>query len=532
VPSRHHRRARPAIALLALAVLAACWTTAASGQRADTSATGAPAGDDSTSPSDTSAAGPPVQAPLDPFGEAEGLPRDETFGRLTARGLYEIRALATDSLLGREEWELFEDGAGFLTLRATTTLGSEGVSTMRSGSVTLSPDLAFVEADLGSTASGAEAYATYRRAGDLLTVQAYGAADGETRQQVTLPRNGVFVSQLFVTRGWELAPFENGDDEARPAYLAGSAPGVLVGEVRRLRARVLGTEQIDVPPGRFRVLLFEVPGAGDASGPTDDAAGERDRWWVLPGSRVPAAAELPSLGIRLELAAFETNPEPEDPPPLTGPVLARGVYHHRPLRSSEPVALESWTLTAADGGGYVLESEVAHADGRNVVVHARADSLFRIREVTLRRRSGSESETVTWRVRGDSLEAEARGASTGLARQRLAIDGPVLFRLDVAALEGWGITAGGGGPRSTYWLPAGPHPLGTLLRLPPEVDMGSERLSTPARTFTTRRYASPALTPPLLRSTRWVFAPFRLPARVVFAAEGREAILVRYETPE
>jgi hypothetical protein len=64
------------------------------------------------------------------------------------------------------------------------------------------------------------------------------------------------------------------------------------------------------------------------------------------------------------------------------------------------------------------------------------------------------------------------------------------------------------------------------------VDLGNERLATPARTFTTRRYASPALTPPLLRSTRWVFGPYRLPARVVYASEGREAILVRYETPE
>jgi hypothetical protein len=525
------RRRLLLVTVAAVAALASR-TAPAAGQQPDTSGAGDPGPGRTVSPADTAPAGASGgPAPLDPYREGEGLPRDETFGRLAARGLYEIRALATDSLLGREEWELFEDGAGFLTLRATTTLGAEASFTMRSGSVTLSPDLAFVEADLGSTAAGAEAYASYRRAGDLLTVQAYGGADGETRQQVTLPRNGVFVSQLFVTRGWELAPFEGGDEDARPAYLAGSAPGVMVGEVRPLRARLLGTEQIDVGPGRFRVLLFEVPRSAEASSAPEEIEDERDRWWVIPGSRVPAAAELPSLGVRLELAAFETNPEPEDPPPLTGPVLARGVYHHRPLRSSEPVALESWTLAAADGG-YVLESEVAHADGRNVVARARADSLFHIRELTLRRRSGSESETVTWRVRGDSLEAEARGASTGLARQRLAVDGPVLFRLDVAALEGWAITAVAGGRTSTYWLPAGPHPLGTLLRIPPEVDMGNERLSTPARTFTTRRYASPALTPPLLRSTRWVFGPYRMSARVVFASEGREAILVRYETPE
>ena len=87
------------------------------------------------------------------------------------------------------------------------------------------------------------------------------------------------------------------------------------------------------------------------------------------------------------------------------------------------------------------------------------------------------------------------------------------------------------GRTATYWLPAGPHPLGTLLSLPPDVDLGTERLPTPARTFSTHRFGSPAETPDLFRTVRWIFGPYRMPARVLFPGLGREAILVRYETP-
>ena len=456
---------------------------------------------------------------------------DDVFGRLSARGSYEIRSLATAAVLGREDWELYEDAAGFRTLRGTTVLEVDGARTSRTATVTVNPEMSFVEADVGSTAEGLEAYATFRRTGDLLTVEAFGALQEETRQQVRFPADGVFASQLFATRGWELAPFGRGGEETRPVYLVGSAPGVLVGEVRSLSARMAGREQVQVPAGRFAVFLFDVPLWG---GPTpasiEDQDEALDRWWVLTGSQVPIAAELPSLGVRVELVAFEQNPDPPDGV-LPGPVLARGVYHHRPLRQTDPLAVESWTLAAAPGGGYVVQSEVAYTDGRRIDVNATADSLFRVQTLELRRRTGREAEALSWKVSGGELQGEARGGGVGFARQRVPVDAPVLFRLEVAALEGWAITPEGTGRALTYWLPSGPHPLGTVLELPPEIALGKERVATPARTFEARRYASPADTPLLFRSTRWVFGPYRLPARVLFPSRGQEAILVRYETP-
>ncbi|HEY7461260.1 MAG TPA: hypothetical protein VIC59_05240, partial [Gemmatimonadota bacterium] len=65
---------------------------------------------------------PPNGAEAPPgFGEG-----DEFFGRTTARGVYEIRSLANGAMLGREDWELLEDAAGFRTLRATTELAADG----------------------------------------------------------------------------------------------------------------------------------------------------------------------------------------------------------------------------------------------------------------------------------------------------------------------------------------------------------------------------------------------------------------------
>ncbi|MFN2432306.1 MAG: hypothetical protein ABR599_05715, partial [Gemmatimonadota bacterium] len=413
------------------------------------------------------------------------LGEDEPFGHRTAQGSYEVRSLSNDSLLGREDWELYEDEAGFRTIRSTLALTADGLETSRRASVTVTPELAFVEADVGASGAGGEAYASFRREGDLLTVEAFGAAGGETRQQVRFPAEGVFVSQLFATRGWELAPFEGAGDGARAAYLAGSAPGVLVGEVRTLRAESLGREVVDVDAGRFRVLLLEVA-AAEAAGEEDGE--ELDRWWVLAGSRLPAAAELPSLGVRVELVAFDQIPagETELGP---GAVLARGVYHHRPLRNTDPLAVETWSLAAAAGGGYSLRSEISYADGRSVAVRALADSLFQVRELTMRRRKGRQGETLSWRSRDGEVTAEARGGGVGLATQRVLAQPPVAFRLEVAALEGWAVRAGADSGGSTYWLPAGAHPLGTLLDVPSDVAIGEERLPTPARTFSTRRYA-------------------------------------------
>jgi hypothetical protein len=478
---------------------------------------------------------------------------DEFFGRLTARGSYEIRSLATGTAIGREDWQLFEDDTGFRTLRATTELDVGGARSSRTATVTVTPELSFVEADLGSSVAGVESYATYRHAGDVLSVEAYGAADGQTRQQVRLPEDAVFVSQVFATRGWELASFDRAEESTRPAYLAGSAPGVLVGEVGTLSGRRGGQEDIDLPAGRFRTLRFEVPPApGAASGARPEEGEEdplTDRWWVLSGSRIPVAADLPSLGVRVELTALVHDPEPEARP-TSGVILARGVYHHRLLRQTEPLAVESWTLSSEPDGSYRLESELTYADGQRLTVRARADSSFRVSELQVRRMGGRGGEFTSIGVTGDELAGESRGSAVGLAEQRLKLHGPVAFRVSAAALEGWAVAAApraaagdslpGGtatspgeapGPTSTYWLPAGQHPLGTLLELPPDVDLGEERLPTPARTFSTRRYASPAETPAVFRAVRWVFGPYRLPARVLFPGLGREAILVRYETP-
>ncbi len=474
---------------------------------------------------------------------------DEFFGRSTARGSYEIRSLATGEALGHEEWELLEDDAGFRTLRVTTELETQSMQSSRSATVTVTPELSFVAADLGSDAEGIESYATYRRAGDLLSVEAHGDGNGEVRQQVRLPEDGIFVSQVFATRGWELASFDRPEESTRPAYLSGSAPGVLIGEVKTLSARRAGQEELRLPAGVFRTLRFEIPLAGrapDAASPGDESDGEpmQDRWWVLADSRLPAAAELPSLGIRLELSELVQGPQPAAPA-ARGAVLARGVYHHRLLRRTEPLAVESWTLSALPNGGYLLETEIAYADGPRVSVRALADSAFLVSELQLRRIAGPGGESTSIRIGGGELRGESRGGAVGLAEQRLTPGGPVVFRLGAAALEGWAVVAGGGTGRTpgsagadslpartdTYWLPGGPHPLGVLLSLPADVDLGAERVPTPARTFSTRRWASPAETPSLFRAVRWVFEPYRLPARVLFPGLGREAILVRYETP-
>lgn len=474
--------------------------------------------------------------PAEPEGQRRPgieLSRDELFGRLVARGSYEIRSLATDSVLGAEDWELYEDETGFRTLRGTTSLAVDGTTTSRTASVTVNPELEFVEADVGFTAGSLEAYATYRRAGDVLSVEAFSGTSGETRQEVRFPEGAVFASQLFATRGWELAPFGADADEARPVYLAGSAPGVLVGEVKSLRAELEGREEVALPAGRFKALRFTVPLLEDltplGSPPPE---GTRDAWWVLPGSHVPVAAELPSLGVRLMLVTYEPNPEPAGPPALHGPVLARGVFHHRPLRRTEPLATESWILTGSPEGGYLLRSELTYADGRGLSALAFADSLFQLFEIQARRRMGRSGESLTWKVTGTELAAEARGGGVGVVRQRYEVEGPPALRLELAALEGWAVRENARDSVVTYWMPSGPHPLGVLLRLPADVDLGAERLTTPARTFTVRRYASPAQTPALLRTIRWIFPPYHLAARVLFPALGREAILTVYETPE
>lgn len=518
---------------------------------------------------------------------------DDFFGRLTARGSYEIRSLATDIVLGHEDWELFEDDAGFRTLRATTELEVDGARSSRTASVTVTPELTFVEGDLGSNAAGIESYATYRRTGDLLSVEAYGDANGEARQQVRLPEDGVFVSQVFATRGWELASFDRSGESTHPAYLAGSAPGVLIGEIKTLSARRGGQEDLRLRAGLFRALRFEIPPTAAAAGePRPGGGGGEDemldRWWVLAGSRIPVAADLPSLGVRVELAALIQDPAPAGAAER-GIVLARGIYHHRLLRRTEPLAVESWALSAEPDGGYLLDSEVTYADGQRVDVRARADSAFHVLELRVRRIAGRGGESTSITVEAGQLLGESRGGAVGLAQQRLSLRGPVVFRLGAAALEGWAIVAAGGagagqvpeagagaagategdgttghpapgaGPElpaggdgdphppvpgdtlqsattarqiATYWLPAGAHPLGTLLNLPADVDLGTDRIPTPARTFSTRRYASPAETPSLFRTVRWVFDPYRLPARVLFPTLGREAILVRYETPD
>jgi hypothetical protein len=188
-------------------------------------------------------------------------------------------------------------------------------------------------------------------------------------------------------------------------------------------------------------------------------------------------------------------------------------------------------------------------------VRALADSAFQVRQVVTRRTTARGTEASSIAVAAAELRGESRGTGVGVAEQTIPLAGPVVFRASAAALEGWalvpmqgresgawtgsgadtvakGTEAANAGETLTYWLPAGAHPLGTLLRLPPDVDLGPERVPTPARTFSTRRYASPAETPPAFRAVRWIFGPYRLPARVLFPGVGREAILVRYETPE
>ncbi|HEY7460851.1 MAG TPA: hypothetical protein VIC59_03115, partial [Gemmatimonadota bacterium] len=351
-------------------------------------------------------------------------------------------------------------------------------------------------------------------------------------------------------------------------YLSGSAPGVLIGEVKTLSARRAAQEDLRLPAGVFRTLRFEIPPA-EATSETDvpnegGGADVRDRWWILMGSRIPVAAELPSLGVRLELSELIQDPEPVAHA-AGGAVLARGVYHHRLLRRTETAAVESWTLSAEPGGGYLLESDIAYAEGPRTSVRAFADSTFRVHELQVRRIGGRGSESTSITVSNGELRGESRGGAVGVAEQRLTLGNPAVFRIGSAALEGWAIVTGGGtgaaadtgqgaalAPRDTlpsdsldslggdapsaradtYWLPAGPHPLGVLISLPADVDLGAERVPTPARTFSTRRYASPAETPSLFRVVRWVFEPYRLPARVLFPGLGRDAILVRYETPE
>jgi hypothetical protein len=465
----------------------------------------------------------------DAIGGARELREQDFYGRPRARGAYEIRSLAGDSILGSEEWELFEDDAGFRTLQATTALDVDGIRSSRTATITVDPELEFLEADGASTVGGIEAYASYRRAGDVLDVEAFSSS-GETRQQVRFQSGSVFDSQIFAARGWELAPFRRDDNRTRPVYLSGSAPGVLVGEMRTFRAEARGREEITLRAGRFPSQRFSVTlpdeQAATSGEPVADA---EDIWWVLPGTEIPLAAELPSLGVRVELVLYQEallSGEEE----LPGPVLARGVYHHRPIRLREPLGVESWTLGRAEAGFY-LDVDVSYRDGRSLTLRALADSLFMIREIHLRRRMGREAESVTFIVSDSALQAEARGGGVGLVRQSFPLTRGALFRLEVAALEGWAIAAGTETP-PTYWLPTGPHPLGALLELPADVSLGEQRISTPARTFAARRFASPAQTPLLFRTVRWIFGPYRLPARVLFPALGREAVLVRYETPE